>query len=379
MQQVTGENAATDEETTLRAVSVQPADGKAFQILMPEAYTVRAAKEQIALANGSPAHMQRLYGSKSEVPLADTATITDTLLLMMLASRDYSGIQAFDGIIPLAPRTYPGGTSFMPDGTVVWVGFYADADIRDADTGAVVKKLPDWKTTLHGDSRQLFIRNDGSFIFIAATDLDRIAVFLGPCQTFVRFLGESADLRNPNGVAASATTVFVADTGNDRLVFFDFDSGDVTKTVGTHGDAAAQFSEPTSLEYIESRELLAVADRRNHRIQLLTVDGTHVRSFGAPGGGLAAPRNPTPPPHELRLPNDVCIDVDDNLLVYDTANKRIAVFTLEGDFICSVMSGFFRDSGNTYSNISCCPTSGRIAVSDDDNHRLALLRPELAQ
>ena len=50
MQQVTGENAATDEETTLRAVSVQPADGKAFQILMPEAYTVRAAKERAFIA-----------------------------------------------------------------------------------------------------------------------------------------------------------------------------------------------------------------------------------------------------------------------------------------------------------------------------------------
>ena len=55
------------------------------------------------------------------------------------------------------------------------------------------------------------------------------------------------------------------------------------------------------------------------------------------------------------------------------------MFTLEGEFVCEVMRGFFRDSGSTYSNISCCRLTGRITISDNGNHRIALVRPELRE
>jgi sugar lactone lactonase YvrE len=359
-------------------VSIQPGSGECFEVNLPSVYTVLAAKRGISQTTGHAVHMQQLFSGDCETQLLDEMEISEQMLYLMLASRSYTEIKEFDTVVQLASGAYPGGVSFMDNGHVVWVGFYGDAEVVDpgnATTQAcTVAELTEWKQILRGQCKQLYLSEDGD-VLVAATLLGSVVIFDKELK-YKGALGASAGLNGPRGVVCSKNIVYVADTGNNRLVLLDRDaqneSDQLVKTVGQSGMDPGEFREPTSLEIVHTRDLLVVADRRNNRLQILTLGGEFVRCIG--GGYIL---QEVRLPEHLHHPNDMCVDEDENLVVYDTKNQRLAVFTLEGKFICSVMPGFFRDTGNTYSNISCCKLTGRIAVSDNDNHRLALLRPEL--
>lgn len=73
---------------------------------------------------------------------------------------------------------------------------------------------------------------------------------------------------------------FMADGyGSHAIHHYDID-GNYKKTIGKSGNADGEFNLPHGL-CVDDRsgtELLAVADRANHRLQWLTVDGQHVRT-----------------------------------------------------------------------------------------------------
>merc|ERR1712137_1416662 len=118
-----------------------------------------------------------------------------------------------------------------------------------------------------------------------------------------------------------------------------------------------RFGGPCGMEIIDDR-LLAIADRRNNKVQLLNLDGSHVADIGA---------------GHLKQPNDVAVDPDGNLLVMDTLSERIAVFREDGTFVASVMPGWFKNHGNTFSYLAYNHVTGPIAVSNNDEHCIAVM------
>eukprot|EP00913_Durusdinium_trenchii_P034551 g32323.t1 len=82
---------------------------------------------------------------------------------------------------------------------------------------------------------------------------------------------------------------------------------------------------------------------------------------------------------KLGMPNDVVADAAGNLLVMDTRNERVAVFRQDGTFIASIMEGFFKDKGNTFSYLACNVETGVVALSNNDMHELALLSTDPAR
>jgi DNA-binding beta-propeller fold protein YncE len=108
-------------------------------------------------------------------------------------------------------------------------------------------------------------------------------------------------LTDPTDVVTDPRTgdVYVAESHTDvtspnlvgRISVFD-KNGKYLRTIGRAGTAPGEFRTPHALEF-DSQGRLIVADRHNHRIQVLTKEGTFVREYANFGrtSGLAIDRN----------------------------------------------------------------------------------------
>ncbi len=88
---------------------------------------------------------------------------------------------------------------------------------------------------------------------------------------------------SPTGITVDANgTVYVVDTGNNRVQKFDSAGNFITKW-GTAGSGPGQFSNPTGIE-LDSAGNVYVADTGNARVQRFTASGTFVNQIVAADG-----------------------------------------------------------------------------------------------
>jgi uncharacterized protein (TIGR03663 family) len=135
----------------------------------------------------------------------------------------------------------------------------------------------------------------------------------------------------------TAGNVYVADSGNHRVQAFAPDGtflrqwGSLCKLdtrEGCVGIGDGQFNEPWGIAVGQDGSVY-VSDTWNHRIQKFTNDGQFVKAwgvFGSTGGELGQE-------NLFYGPRSLAIGRDGNLYAMDTGNKRVQVFTPNGDFI----------------------------------------------
>jgi hypothetical protein len=111
--------------------------------------------------------------------------------------------------------------------------------------------------------------------------LSSFYIWAGPSKTVWSFssFGEDDYLYNPSDIEVdlSRSFIYIADSGNDRVLVFDFD-GKLKKIIGRTGQGPAEFSNPTGLDVLEDKTL-AVADNNNNRIQLFDKSWEFVKSI----------------------------------------------------------------------------------------------------
>jgi DNA-binding beta-propeller fold protein YncE len=184
----------------------------------------------------------------------------------------------------------------------------------------------------------------------------------------------------------------IADTGNNRIVVLDA-GGTFVREFGTlcrlgEGEAGGcidpdgsgplvlgdgQFNEPWGVAVDEEGQIF-VADTWNGRIQVFDQDGTFLRKWGyfnTTNGELGDPLS-------LFGPRGLEVDLEGNLLVADTGNKRILLFTPEGELLHQiggggVALGRFEEPTDT----AVDPRDGSIYVADLWNQRIQKLDPTL--
>ncbi|MBM2826977.1 MAG: hypothetical protein HW403_1041, partial [Dehalococcoidia bacterium] len=150
----------------------------------------------------------------------------------------------------------------------------------------------------------------------------------------------------------------------NRLLKYDSD-GKLTAQLGGLGASDGQFREPWGVA-VDDGGYVYVADTWNHRIQVFDKDLKYLRKWGY----FANTQDPTASPGGLFGPRDLAVDVQGNLLVSDTGNKRIQKFSPEGSFMKSY-GGPGAGPGRFMEPVGLDVTSdGRIYVADTWNHRV---------
>ncbi len=179
---------------------------------------------------------------------------------------------------------------------------------------------------------------------VAADDQDRIYVFQRRNPPVVVFdrngrhvaswgTGEVAD---PHGLKIVGDTVYTTDRSDSVAKAFSLD-GKVKLALGTPGQhsdtgkvenwlverAAGPFNHPTEMIRHPNGDLYVTDGYRNARVHRFSADGRLKTSWGTPGHG----------PGQFHLPHSIGYDDSGRLYVADRSNKRIQIFTPEGQYL----------------------------------------------
>jgi DNA-binding beta-propeller fold protein YncE len=179
---------------------------------------------------------------------------------------------------------------------------------------------------------------------VATDSQDRVYVFQRkdpPVVVFDRdgkYLGAwgSGEVTDPHGLKIVDDIVYTTDRSDSVAKSFTLD-GKVLLALGqrgVHSDtgnitnwlaerAAGPFNHPTEMIAHPNGDIYVTDGYRNARVHRFTREGRLVKSWGAPGHG----------PGQFHLPHSIAFDPDGKLYVADRANKRIQIFSPDGDFL----------------------------------------------
>jgi hypothetical protein len=156
------------------------------------------------------------------------------------------------------------------------------------------------------------IAPDG-FVFVADSSNHRVQV-LTPALDFHGFIGVG-QLEYPAGVCASADVVVVAELVRCRVSVFGRGDGALLRCFGCRGGGDGQLSRPAGLCFLSDDRLIAVADEGNRRVCVFSVDGEFIRHVGV---GV------------LKSPIGVACSPFDELVVADFMGRCVILFTPSG-------------------------------------------------
>ncbi|HTX90068.1 MAG TPA: flippase activity-associated protein Agl23 [Anaerolineales bacterium] len=171
-------------------------------------------------------------------------------------------------------------------------------------------------------------------------------------------------LWGPRGIAVDASgRVFVADTGNKRIVIYDSDGNFVTQ-FGGGGIDVGQLEEPVGLAF-DSAGNLYVADTWNQRIQVFAPDADRTTYTSTLQWEIAGWTG-----ESLDNKPYLAVDQQGHVFATDPESFRVLEFTTDGQFIHTWGDfGTGPDKFGLTSGIAV-DAQGRIWVSDTANNRL---------
>ncbi|HYH58292.1 MAG TPA: Ig-like domain-containing protein [Thermoleophilaceae bacterium] len=212
--------------------------------------------------------------------------------------------------------------SVATDGTHLWVSDSGNGRIRKllASDGSFVEDIAPVEWDANEFPTQVALH--GSDLYVADPGMEVVWKVSGGAATV--FHGEEGtrgsgadELDGPRGVAVQGTSLWVADTDNNRLKKLALADGAVQATVGSFGSGNGQFDGPNGLA--ATSDYVYVADTGNSRVQRLDSDGAFQDKWGDLGRTLG----------EMRFPAGVVArdgGASDDVHVLDSFNDRVQLF-----------------------------------------------------
>jgi predicted membrane-bound mannosyltransferase/DNA-binding beta-propeller fold protein YncE len=197
-------------------------------------------------------------------------------------------------------------------------------------------------------------------LYVADTDNNRIAVFTQE-GTFVTSIG-SGRLERPWDVAVSRSgEIYVADTWHHRVQEFTSDGEFVTEW--GHEEWNPETDDPTAFFgprgiAVDALGNVYVADTGNKRVVVFDPDGAFLYQIGS-AGSL---------PGQLDEPAGIAVSDSGQVYVADTWNQRIQIFGFDGTYINEwpVSAWYAQTDERPYVEID---SDGRVYVSDPNAYR----------
>lgn len=181
---------------------------------------------------------------------------------------------------------------------------------------------------------------------------------------FIRRIGSKSDgVHSPWGVSIDSQSrmLYVAEFGSHRVSVFSLEDGRFVRCFGCRGNGDDQLFNPMGLHFDEERKLLLIVENGNHRVRVVNPqDGSLVRmiGYGAGEGNM-----------NLLQPSEVTVDENGDVLITDTSNNRIQVFSLfTGQYVRNYTSTtIYHPTG-----ICLDPNVDRLFVSEFGNHSISI-------
>ena len=173
-----------------------------------------------------------------------------------------------------------------------------------------------------------------------------------PVLSFGREGSSAGMFSYPWGIAVNKKDeIAVTDSGNHRIQVFS-SNGTHLRSFGRNGDQQGEFNRPTGIAF--HNDNIIVADH-NHRVQLFSGQGEYLGQFGGKGNL----------DHQLKNPYGLSIDNDGNIIVADSDNKSIKIFSIDGQFLRKIGT-----EGSIIRPFHCIQHENYLVVSDIKNHCL---------
>jgi uncharacterized protein (TIGR03663 family) len=183
----------------------------------------------------------------------------------------------------------------------------------------------------------------------------------------------NGQFQDPRGIAVDqAGNVYVADSGNHRIQKFD-SNGKLITQWGSEGDGPGQFKEPWGIA-VDAEGDVYVADTWNHRVQKFDAEGNFLLQWGGyrSTGGVAVGDEGF-----FWGPRDIAVDAAGNVYVTDTGNKRVQIFSPDGEFL-NQWGGFGVEDGLMDEPVGIAiDEEGFIYLADTWNQRVQKFAPPL--
>ncbi len=200
-------------------------------------------------------------------------------------------------------------------------------------------------------------------IYVSDSKQGIIKVFDGTGKKVVREIGRET-LKRPTGIAVHEERgeLLVVDTLAATIVRYGLKDYRVKGWLGGPGRNQGRFHYPTNIRVTADGRIL-VSDSLNFRVQVFSPEGRFIKAFGSAGDG----------PGNFSRPRGVAADSDGNIYVVDALFDNIQVFNRDGALLMA-----FGGPGTGHGEF-CLPTgifikNDTIYVSDSYNKRVQIFQ-----
>lgn len=199
-------------------------------------------------------------------------------------------------------------------------------------------------------------------VFISDTLKDKVSIYDFNKNT-IHYLAEDANFQNPTGLAADADcNIYVVNTKRKMVYVYDKNE---KPSFSFGGDDL--FEWPVGVAVDAERGRIYVTDVRKHDVLAFDMKGNILYSMLEKAGKDADPVEAT-----FNFPVDVDVASDGRVVVLDSMNARVKVYSPEGDF--QAAWGRRGDSGQSFGLIKglAIDSEDNIYVTDADSNSVKI-------